>query len=143
MFSLFAATGSSRTLSRLNEPLYDQNSTTRTGKRSRGIGCFGLGALAVVTGCLAFWFSPIGRHLRYYGPAEVIVDELVVPFRGDFLSGGMSVDQLLALPKYHELRDRMIPPDIANEEIARFHMNSMFEIGMQADGSIHWHQDSW
>ena len=92
-------------------------------------------------GYFGFYLSPIGRHIRHYGPAEQLVDDLVVPLRNDLLDGEDSIDSLLNLPKYRELKNRVIAPDTHIDEIVRFKMDEMFEIGLDADGSIRWHKN--
>ena len=124
----------------LDESLVDANSATGNTRRPT-LGCIAVALLTALGFYLAFYFSPLGQHLRYYGPAEEIVNELVMPLRNDLLDGDVCVDALLDMPKYSELRNRVIAPVADSGEIVRFHMNEMFEIGLHADGSIIWHKN--
>ena len=116
---------------------------TQNGGRNhmRKLGCIGLAVILLIGAYAAFYFSSVGRHIRFYGDAEEIVNEFVVPFRTEMADDHTSIESLLSLPKYDVLKNRVIPPDRDNNEVVRFHMNEMFEIGLQADGSILWHTD--
>ena len=117
----------------------DKSTAARSSKSA--VGC----AAALVASVLVVWavlyFSYFGRFTRSYGEAEKVVDELIVPFRCEIVEPGVTVDSLLALPKFAGLKHRAVQPDNDAGEVARFHINNMFEIGVMPDGTIQWHQD--
>lgn len=105
----------------------------------RKIGCAGTAAVLLILACTAFYFSSIGRHLRFYGEAEQIVDEMIIPFRNELLQSKGTPQTLINLPHYAELKQRATTTELGDGECIRFHINDMFDIGVMDDGGINWH----
>ena len=118
----------------------DRSTSAPRGKSA--LGCAAALAASILVVWALLYFSYFGRFTRSYGEAERVVDELIVPFRCEVGEPGVTVESLLALPKFADLEHRAIPPDNDVGEIARFHINDMFEIGVMPDGTIQWHQNS-
>ena len=96
--------------------------------------------LIIAIGLASFYFSPFGRHIRYYGEAEDIVNEFILPFRNDLADQATTIESLLESPEYAELDQRVMKNvELENDEMVRFTINEMFDVGVMKDGGIHWH----
>ena len=114
--------------------------TTESPQKNNALGCAVALAVFIIVAWACLCFSPFGRFVRSYGEAEDVVNELVIPFRYEIIDG-VEAGSLLERPEYSGLKKRAIPPDLETGEVARFHINEMFEIGVTPDGMIRWHQD--
>lgn len=109
-------------------------------KRIRFIGCVSVAVIVFALVCTVLYLSPGGRFLRYYGEAEQIVNEVIIPFRNEMAELQTEPRQLLKLTKYSELKHRVLETELENGELIRFRINDMFDIGVGDDGAIIWYQ---
>ena len=101
--------------------------------------------ILLVIGCGWTYFGPIGTFVRKYGEAEPFVDELVVPFKNAITSTQNPdiesvVNELLLLDQYKVLKESKMDVELQEDELIRFHINEMFDVGVSKDGGILWHQ---
>ena len=104
--------------------------------------------IGVVAGILlALTYAPpvrnFFRHMKYYGPAEQMVDDLILPFSMELRTDeNASIDELLQSSRYKSLKGRVMDIELNDRERIRFHVNEMFDIGVIEDGSIQWYVNS-
>ena len=102
---------------------------------------------AILILCLAvavFRVSPAYRVVRftfYYGEAEAFVERVLV-LRNEMLeSEPHDLRALLDSPKFIDLKQCEMAIELNDPELVRFHVNDMFDIGLEKGGGILWHSN--